>query len=97
MRRIPYEQPPHHLTQWNESSLKSLAGIFPLKLNRILCEPLAAYHVDWYCDIQSRKIKGLGKFGQALFQMAGKGLLRFRTVRRLIKGHTIYCCYEKTN
>lgn len=90
------EQPPHHLTQWCESSLKSLTEIFPLGLNRILCEPLAVYHVEWYWNIQSQRIRGLGKFGQTALKKIGKKLCQFQALRRLIKGHTIYGSYKKT-
>jgi 2-polyprenyl-3-methyl-5-hydroxy-6-metoxy-1,4-benzoquinol methylase len=40
--------PPHHMGLWNKKSLKNLAKLFNLKIDRVAFEPLQEYHVEYY-------------------------------------------------
>jgi 2-polyprenyl-3-methyl-5-hydroxy-6-metoxy-1,4-benzoquinol methylase len=42
------DMPPHHLTQWSAYSFKALENLLPIKLEKVLREPLASYHVSGY-------------------------------------------------
>jgi len=48
LARSLLDMPPHHITGWRSQSFRYLERILPLKLNRILYEPLADYHVDFF-------------------------------------------------
>ena len=37
--------PPHHATRWGLRTLRMLERLFPLRLRRLRCEPLARWHV----------------------------------------------------
>jgi len=62
MRRIDPEneellnQPPHHLTHWDESVFRSLEDIFPVKVKTVCHEPLASYHVKWFATSYLRTL-----------------------------------------
>ncbi len=41
-------QPPHHVTHWDENVFKSLSSFFPLRILDICREPLQRYHTAWF-------------------------------------------------
>lgn len=43
-------KPPHHMGLWDKRSLKGLADIFNLRIQKICYEPLQEYHVNWYIN-----------------------------------------------
>ena len=47
------DMPTHHMTRWTIGVLSRLPRWFPLKLVRIVTEPLADYHVDGYVQAYS--------------------------------------------
>lgn len=47
--------PPHHMGLWNKKSLKNLENYFPLKLKKIIYEPLQEYHKNWYYNIHEKR------------------------------------------
>jgi SAM-dependent methyltransferase len=42
--------PPHHLTRWSGSVIRNIAGKYRAIVQRILEEPVAEYHKEWYRD-----------------------------------------------
>jgi len=42
--------PPHHLTRWSGRVMRNIAGRYRAIVHRILEEPVAAYHWEWYRD-----------------------------------------------
>lgn len=93
------DQPPHHMTKWSLKTFKSLESIFDLKLQRIKFEPLAEYHIDWYFLIQKNRLprlKLLRRLFDILINENIKPIVKNKSfARRLIKGHTLYVCFEK--
>ena len=88
-------EPPHHMTQWNERAFGFLAKMFPLELEKIWHEPLAPYHIDWYVSIQAdRFLPGMRIAHRFMHALIGR-LLRVERVRRRIRGHTLYVCLRK--
>jgi len=59
--------PPHHMGGWNESAFKYLERLFPIKLERIIYEPLPHYHVDYYLATMSVRFKKSGFWKQLLY------------------------------
>lgn len=45
------DMPPHHMTLWNKHSLNALPQLFPFKLKRILYEPLAKHHIEYFINV----------------------------------------------
>lgn len=42
------DMPPHHMTQWSEYSFRALESFLPIKLEKVVREPLAVYHTSGY-------------------------------------------------
>ncbi len=40
-------QPPHHMSHWDEGVFRALENYMPLRLRSVYREPLASYHVRW--------------------------------------------------
>ncbi len=89
--------PPHHRTRWPMAVFSRIAELFPVRLRRIVTEPLASYHVYDYAHTY------LTKLSQKTFPvLAHPRLVRLATksiefsgVNRWLKGETVYACYSK--
>ncbi len=92
--------PPHHLTLWKKRTMRSLESLFPMRLVRMVEEPLAAYHADYYWRVKLRPLfrrKALRPIANFLRQrVLTPSLTRCGPVRKRIAGHTLYACFEKT-
>lgn len=55
--------PPHHLTWWNEQSLRHLCSLLPLDLRAVRQHPLEDVHLHWYSRVVSQVAlrRALGK------------------------------------
>lgn len=95
------DQPPHHVTRWNKAVFQNLTKQFPLRLLHVKYEPLAEYHVDWYFSIQLGRIpKTLPLYDpiKKFLELKVKPLLKsYPFVRSLIRGHTLYVCFQRIN
>lgn len=90
--------PPHHLGMWNVRSLKSLARIFSLETEKIVCEPLQEYHFEWYFGlIKNRFVKRYGFVAKLIFfPFRNKKFIPIlRSINKHIKGLTILGVYKK--
>jgi SAM-dependent methyltransferase len=88
-------EPPHHITQWNQRAFEFLTTIFPVEVTRIAAEPLAPYHAEYYLAIQAdRFARGRTIPGRAI-QRILRPFLYIAPVRRLIKGHSVYASFKK--
>jgi SAM-dependent methyltransferase len=99
------DQPPHHMSRWNQKSLESLTCIFPLVVKRFMIEPLAEYHIDFYLSTQlwqAPKILGLEKTASRVSHYILKPIIKpllknYSFLRNLITGHTLYVHFKKTS
>jgi 2-polyprenyl-3-methyl-5-hydroxy-6-metoxy-1,4-benzoquinol methylase len=89
-------QPPHHITRWSEQCFRKFPVIFPLKLQKVLFEPLAAYHLDWYVSLQLGRIFG-GTFLRGLIRKPILYFLKSTGWYHYLNGHTMLVCFERTN
>jgi 2-polyprenyl-3-methyl-5-hydroxy-6-metoxy-1,4-benzoquinol methylase len=91
-------KPPHHMGLWDKKSLISLTKLFDLKIEKVMFEPLAKYHLDWYISLTTQnkiyKVK--------LFKVAFKKLKiiniytsLIKKFRTKIKGHSMLVVYNK--
>lgn len=93
-------KPPHHMGLWEEKSLTALEKYYPMKLVKILFEPLQEYHLSDYLYVTL--VNKIGKYpARALLKtlsLAGlKKIIRREILNRAnsIKGHSIMAIFEK--
>lgn len=94
------DQPPHHMSHWDEGVFRSLESFLPLKLSHVAFEPLALYHIGWFVGSWSQRLRRqLGQFGGKVIlnrvtsPVVEKGLAM--GLRKFVRGHTILVCFEK--
>jgi SAM-dependent methyltransferase len=92
------DMPPHHMTRWTAEVLSRIQQWFPLKLTRIVYEPLAEYHVEGYVDAYSELFasRGLRILMAAAVRSRILGLVRKTRLRKILRGQSIYACYLRT-
>ena len=91
--------PPHHVTRWRPDTFRKLPQYFPIELRRMRLEPLALYHLDWYANIQVSRLPRLPRGDYRLRRFLLERVTPFVKRRgwyKLLHGHTVYVCYEKT-
>jgi SAM-dependent methyltransferase len=95
------DQPPHHMTHWDEGVFRSLESFLPLKLKSVAFEPLAQYHISWFVGSWSRRLRSkVGQFiGMIVLNRLSmplvEGALKMG-LRSFVRGHTLLVCFEKT-
>jgi len=82
------DMPPHHMSGWSERTYRFLETIFPIKLEKVMYESLAEYHVDYFMDTYSSRFAGrydlrgawargdLGRFSRKVLNGGMKSMLR---------------------
>jgi 2-polyprenyl-3-methyl-5-hydroxy-6-metoxy-1,4-benzoquinol methylase len=92
------DMPPHHMLQWSEYSFRSLEKIFPMKIEKIIREPLASYHVLGYLTSYSNYFRSTSRLGKLLFN---RYTLPFYEkclnlgLRRILIGQSLYVQFRK--
>lgn len=92
------DMPPHHMTQWTASTFKALENLFPLKLEKIIKEPLADYHVNSYLRAYSHHICNISPLGKMIFNrytILWYEYLLQSGLRKLVTGQSIYVQFRK--
>lgn len=89
--------PPHHMGLWNEKSLRSLDGLFPITLEKIACEPLQRMHFSGYVAATLERFLHPHRkpFKYVFHILDYLCLVLLLPVRLNIKGHTILSVYSK--
>jgi SAM-dependent methyltransferase len=92
------DMPPHHMTQWSEVSFRALERFFPVKLDKVFYEPLAAYHVSGYLNAYSQHYKAELKWLNLFFNR--HTLPIFVTIlklglKRFFRGQSIFVQFRK--
>jgi SAM-dependent methyltransferase len=94
------DQPPHHMSHWDEGVFRSMETFLPLKLRHVEFESLARYHISWFVGSWSQRLR------KHAGQLSGKMILNRVTIpvlqkvlelglRHLVRGHTLLVCFEK--
>ena len=92
------DQPPHHLSHWNEQVFLALEDWFPLKVSAARREPLQSYHTRWLVTAFLRRPFGR-RFGRLAFNRYTLAPLLWvlrRGPRRLFPGHSLLVICVKT-
>lgn len=92
------DMPPHHMLQWSEVSFKALENIFPIKLEKVIYEPLPSYHVSGYLTAYSGHFQALSPFGKLAFNRYTLPLyekfINFG-LRKVLRGQSLYVQFRK--
>ncbi|MGC9077907.1 MAG: class I SAM-dependent methyltransferase [Candidatus Kapaibacteriota bacterium] len=83
-----FDMPPHHLTRWRPIVFEKICNYFPMKLLKIIFEPLQTHHIEWFKNLIKTNFKN-AKLVDALCFAAERFPSRFR-------GHTILGVFQKT-
>lgn len=92
------DMPPHHMNQWSESTFKYLEKIFPIKLEKVMKEPLASYHVDGYLGTYSNYWRDISPVAKLFFNRATMPIYQkiLNTgIKNFITGQTLYVQFRK--
>jgi len=92
------DMPPHHMTRWSEYSFRSLEKIFPLKLEKIIFEPLARYHINEFLNSCKNHFCANHFWGKLFFNCCTFSACRTFLalgLRRFFIGHTLYAQFKK--
>lgn len=91
------DMPPHHISRWYKHTFEELENYLKVKIDHISEEKLAKYHIRWYLDSIRKKITK--KFWiRSAYIFTFENVLRlflYMGGRKIIRGHTLYVCYEK--
>jgi SAM-dependent methyltransferase len=92
------QYPPHHMSWWTAFCFRSLPSVFPLRVEKIITEPLAREHIHnylvwhmWHLRERSRHCRWIfnGRTLPIYRRFLSKGLRRFCT------GHSLYAQFVK--
>ncbi|HEY9673863.1 MAG TPA: class I SAM-dependent methyltransferase [Waterburya sp.] len=92
------DMPPHHMLQWSEYSFRALEKIFPMKIEKIIREPLASYHVLGYLTSYSNFFRSASRLGKLLFNRYTLPVYeKFLNLglRRVLIGQSLYVQFRK--
>ncbi|NEO38540.1 MAG: class I SAM-dependent methyltransferase [Moorea sp. SIOASIH] len=92
------DMPPHHMLQWSSLSFKSLEKLFPIKLIKVVNEPLASYHVSSYIHGYNNHFSSVYPFGKFFFNRYT--IPRYTKIinlglRRFLTGQSLYVLFKK--
>lgn len=93
-------QPPHHISHWDEGVFRSLENFLPIKVRQIHREPLAPYHFEWFISAWSSLLCArIGLIpGRMLLNRITKPLIKKlleHGLRHFISGHTLLAVMER--
>jgi SAM-dependent methyltransferase len=88
------DMPPHHCTRWRAGVFRALERLLPVRVERVVHEPLQAQHVDCYLSILNDSDRRAGRSGawrrKLRRRVVGPVLTHSRAARWLVRGHTLY-------
>lgn len=96
-----FDQPPHHVSYWDETVFRALEKLLPVKVLEVKREPLQPYHVGWFVSVIGRQWRQRlgGFFGRLLVNRFSNSIasrLLLMGIRKLVPGHTLLVVLEKS-
>lgn len=92
------DMPPHHMTQWEIATFQSLENIFPVKLQRVIKEPLAQYHVDGYINAYGNYFCSKSILAKIFFNRYTNDIYSYilkSGLRQLLTGQSVFIQFQK--
>src|SRR5215472_1377467 len=92
------QYPPHHMSWWTPNCFRALQEFFPLRLEKLLNEPLARAHIDNYlawnaCHWRQRSSRYRLLFNRITLPIYRRGLAQ--GLRRFWTGHSLYAQFTR--
>lgn len=88
------DQPPHHMSHWDEGVFRALEGLLPVRVRQVCREPLAPYHIGWFLSAYSRVLRD--RLGRTISRVVLNRVTRpfaawllAQGLRQLVPGHTL--------
>lgn len=92
------DMPPHHMLKWSETAFRALEQLFPVKLEKVIREPLASYHVSGYLSSYSSYFRTQHPLNVLLFNRYTLRLyekLLQLGLRNYLTGQSLYVQFRK--
>jgi 2-polyprenyl-3-methyl-5-hydroxy-6-metoxy-1,4-benzoquinol methylase len=92
------QYPPHHMSWWTANCLRSLQQFFPMRVERMIVEPLAREHLDNYLDWHKRSVCKRSTLYSRIFSQKALRIVRkclSAGLRHLCTGHSLYAQFVK--
>jgi SAM-dependent methyltransferase len=92
------DMPPHHMLHWSEESFRALEQLYPIKVERVVYEPLARYHISGYLAAYGDHFLPKHALGRLLLQglvlpICRRGLAL--GLNRFLTGQSLYVRFRK--
>jgi SAM-dependent methyltransferase len=94
------DMPPHHMTQWEIATFQSLENIFPVKLQRVIKEPLAQYHVNGYINAYGNHFCRISPLAKIFFNRYTNDIYSYilkSGLRMFLTGQSVYIQFQKSD
>lgn len=93
------DQPPHHMSHWDEGVFRSLERLLPLRVVEVRREPLAPYHIDWFVSSYAGILRHRWRhaLGSLVLNRLFRSLIRWLLAhggRFLVPGHTLLVVFD---
>jgi SAM-dependent methyltransferase len=92
------QYPPHHMSWWKPNCFRALQELFPLRLEKVLTEPLARNHIDQYLAWNARHLRQTSDSYRLIFNRMTVAIYRrllSRGLRRFSTGHALYAQFTR--
>ncbi len=92
------DMPPHHMLLWSKAAFKALETLFPVRLEKVVYEPLAPYHVSDYLKTYATHLRA--RYPVAKLALNQRTQPFYETclnlgLRKLLKGQSLYVRFRK--
>lgn len=87
------QYPPHHMSWWTPNCFGALRELFPLRLEKVLTERLACYHIDAYLEWNARHLRQRSGSYRLIFNRVTLRVYRrllSRGLRQFSTRHALY-------
>lgn len=92
------DMPPHHMTRWSEAVFIALERLFPIKLERVVKEPLASYHTAGYLNSYSTYFRSQVPLSRIIINRHTLNIyeqLLQLGLRKFLTGQSLYVQFKK--
>jgi SAM-dependent methyltransferase len=92
------QYPPHHMSWWTPNCFRALQRFFPLRLEKLISEPLAHAHIDSYLAWNARYWRQRSSRYRLIFNRVTLPIYRrclSRGLRRFSTGHALYAEFAR--
>ena len=87
------QYPPHHMSWWTHDCFRALQELFPLRLEKLLTEPLRREFIDYYLAWNARYLRERSGSYRLIFNRMTLPIYRCllsRGLHRFLTGHALY-------